>query len=98
MVHVQYECLVSDPLETIVAIYRDFGMVFGEPAREAISAHLAAHPRGSRQVHRYAIGEKVHIARERKAFERYEAYFKVPREAGSPTTPIRPMISRLPSG
>lgn len=80
LVHVQYQELVNDPIAAISGIYCDLGIEFGEDARTAIAAHLAAHPRGSRKPHRYAIGEEERIARERKAFERYEAYFKVPRD------------------
>lgn len=80
LVHVMYDDLVADPIAAIAGIYRDLGMPFSEGAREAIAAHLAAHPRGSRKAHRYAIGEEERIARERAAFARYEEYFKVPRD------------------
>lgn len=80
LVHVQYEDLIANPLKAIEAIYRDLGMTFSPAACEAIAAHLAAHPRGARKPHHYAIGEEDRIARERGAFARYEAYFKVPRE------------------
>jgi hypothetical protein len=81
LVHVQYDDLVADPLAAVAGIYRDLGLAFSADARDAIGAHLAAHPRGSRKPHRYAIGEEKRIAGEREAFARYEAYFKVPREA-----------------
>lgn len=81
LVHVMYQQLVEDPLAAVAAIYRDLGMEFSEGAREAISGHLARHPRGSRKPHRYTIGEEERIAQERKAFADYEAWFKVPREA-----------------
>jgi Sulfotransferase family len=81
LVHVQYDDLVADPLAAVAGIYRDLGLAFSADARDAIGAHLTAHPRGSRKPHRYAIGEEKRIAGEREAFARYEAYFKVPREA-----------------
>lgn len=80
LVHVMYDDLVADPLAAVAGIYADLGMPFSEAAREAIAAHLAAHPRGSRKAHSYAIGEEDRIARERAAFARYEEYFKVPRD------------------
>lgn len=81
MVHVMYDALVKDPIAAIEGLYRDLGMDFTDAARAAIAAHLAAHPRGERKPHRYAIGDEDRIARERQAFARYEAYFKVPRDA-----------------
>ena len=80
IVHVMYDDLVKDPIAAIAGIYRDLGMDFSQAARDAIATHLAAHPRGSRKPHRYAIGEEDRIARERQAFARYEEYFKVPRD------------------
>lgn len=80
LVHVMYDDLVSDPVEAIAKIYLDLGMAMSQPARDAISAYLAAHPRGSRKAHQYSIGDDERIARERQAFQRYESYFKVPRE------------------
>lgn len=80
MAHVMYDDLVKDPIAAIAGIYNDLGMVFSDAARDAISAHLAAHPRDGRKAHRYSIGEEDRIARERKAFADYEAYFRVPRE------------------
>lgn len=81
LVHVMYSDLVADPLAAIAGIYRDLDMPFSTAARQAIAAHLEAHPRGSRKPHRYAIGEEDRIAREREAFARYESHFKVPRDA-----------------
>lgn len=75
-----YDDLVKDPIAAIAGIYQDLGMELSDAARNAIAAHLAAHPRGSRKAHRYSIGEEDRIARERKAFADYEAYFRVPRE------------------
>lgn len=80
LVHVQYRDLVDDPLAAVAGIYHDLGMEFTDTAHNAITAHLAAHPRGSRKPHRYSVGEEERIARERKAFERYESYFRVPRD------------------
>ena len=80
LAHVMYRDLVNDPLAAVEQIYRDLGMAFTADARAAISAHLAAHPRGSRKPHVYSVGEEARIAREREAFARYEAYFKVPRD------------------
>jgi Sulfotransferase family len=78
--NLQYEELISDPQTTVAAAYAHFGLTLGVPAREAIAAHLAAHPRSSRPKHAYADGDVSRIDDERAMFARYEAYFKVPRE------------------
>lgn len=80
LVHVYYRDLVADPLATVAQLYADLGMDFTAAARDAVAAHLAAHLRGERKPHRYAIGEEDRIARERAAFARYESYFQVPRD------------------
>jgi hypothetical protein len=78
--NLQYEELISDPAATIAAAYAHFGLTLGVPAREAIVAHLADHPRSSRPKHRYEDGDASRIDDERAMFARYEAYFRVPRE------------------
>jgi Sulfotransferase family len=78
--NLQYEDLISDPAATIAAAYAHFGLTLGVPAREAIVAHLAAHPRSSRPPHRYEDGDASRIDEERAMFTRYENYFRVPRE------------------
>jgi Sulfotransferase family len=80
LVHVMYRDLIDDPLAAVQGIYRDLGMEFSDGARAAIQAHLDAHPREARRPHRYSVGEEDRIARERQAFERYETWFKVPRD------------------
>ena len=45
--NLQYEDLIGDPVATVAAAYAHFGLTLGEPARTAIAAHLAAHPRAS---------------------------------------------------
>lgn len=78
--NLQYEDLIGDPVATVAAAYAHFGLTLGEPARTAIAAHLAAHPRASRPPHRYQDGDPARIDDERTMFARYERYFRVPRE------------------
>ena len=70
----------THPVDAVAGIYRDLGLPFSDAARSCIARHVAAHPRGSRKPHRYDLGEEDRIKRERAAFERYEAFFGVPRE------------------
>ncbi|WP_169799458.1 sulfotransferase family protein [Novosphingobium lentum] len=78
--NLQYDTLMRDPVAAIAEAYAYFGLKLGEPARAAITAHLAANPRESRPEHRYDQGEAGRIAQERTLFDRYERYFGVPRE------------------
>lgn len=78
--NLQYEKLVNDPEASVAAAYAHFGLTLGALARAAIGAHLAAHPRSSRPLHRYSDGDASRIDDERAVFARYENYFRVPRE------------------
>lgn len=78
--NLQYEDLIGDPVATVAAAYAQFGVALGGPARTAIAAHLATHPRASRPPHRYQDGDSARIDDERTMFARYERYFRVPRE------------------
>jgi hypothetical protein len=63
VVDVQYDDLVSRPVETVAAIYRAFGDELSGPARDAldafVGADVAAGARGrpSRAAHRYDLAE-----------------------------------------
>ncbi len=78
--NLQYEDLISAPVDTVASSYDHFGLKLGSDARAAINAHLATHPRSSRPAHRYEDGDANRIDDERAMFARYEAYFRVPRE------------------
>jgi hypothetical protein len=54
---VQYADLARDPLGTVQGIYGSLGIEPGAGGFDAISAHLAAHPRGEFGGHRYDVGE-----------------------------------------
>lgn len=78
--NLQYEELINNPDTIIATAYAHFGLTLGQPARAAITAHLAAHPRSSRPPHRYDDGGATRVDEERAMFARYESYFRVPRE------------------
>jgi len=48
-----FEDTLEDPVDLLRRAYEHFGLELSDPARERMSAFLAANPRGSRGVHRY---------------------------------------------
>jgi Sulfotransferase family len=80
LANLQYEELIHDPAGTVAKAYAHFGLGLGDEGRAAIEAHLTAHPRSSRPPHRYADGGADRVSDERRLFQRYEDYFRVPRE------------------
>jgi hypothetical protein len=79
--NVQYVDFVDDPLATVEKLYRDMGIELAEPARAAMAAYIASHPREARPPHRYSTGDAQQRADERKLFERYQSFFRVQSES-----------------
>lgn len=78
---VQYLDLIADPLGTVERLYGEMGIELTERARAAMSDYLRSRPREARPVHQYSLGDRDHLADERKLFQRYQAFFKVPVES-----------------
>jgi hypothetical protein len=49
-----FEDTLADPVDLLRRAYEHFGLELSDVARDRMSAFLAANPRGSRGVHRYA--------------------------------------------
>jgi len=52
---VQYSDLVRDPVVAVEALYDGLGLELSGAAHDAMTAYVAAHPRGSRGEHRYDL-------------------------------------------
>ena len=73
-----FQELMAEPLTCIAGIYRHFGMELGEEAKAAMTAYLAAKPRGKFGQHDYRVDPR-HAA-EREHFRAYQARYGVPDE------------------
>lgn len=90
--HIHYPELVGDPLGTVAAIYRHFGMTLTPEAAARISRLVAAKPNGGYGAHRYRFEDHgLDAARERERYQRYVARFRIRPEAapGRPSAPGR---------
>ena len=76
--HVHHTDLVRDPLGTVAAIYRHFGIAMAPPAAAAIRRFIAAKPNGGYGARRYQFAEHgLDAARERGRYRRYAAHFAI---------------------
>ena len=77
MFHLQYQDLISHPLQQIDDMYRHFGIALSDRGRGAMAQYLADHPRDARPAHSFSLGSKLVVARAREVFRRYQDYFGV---------------------
>jgi hypothetical protein len=87
VIDVQYADLVRDPIGTVAAIYEAAGQSLEGRVAEAMSAHLAANPKGKYGDHRYDLAEfglDAHQIRER--FAPYIDRYDVPMEKLEPSS------------
>jgi hypothetical protein len=78
ILHVHYTDLVRDPLGTVAAIYRHFGIAMTPAAADAIRRFVAAKPNGGYGARRYQFAEHgLDAARERGRYRRYTAHFAI---------------------
>jgi hypothetical protein len=79
--HAHYTGLVRDPLGTVAAIYRHFGIELTPAAADAIRRLVARKPDGGYGAHRYRFAEHgLDAVRERARYSRYTDHFAVPLE------------------
>ncbi len=72
LIDVRYDDLVKDPLGTVSGIYQAAGQSLEPEARAAMSAYMAAHPKGQLGDHRYDLAD-FGVRREEIA-ERFAGY------------------------
>jgi sulfotransferase family protein len=79
--HVHYLDLVDDPLGTVAALYRHFGLALNSDAALRIGRLVEAKPNGGYGAHRSSLEEYgLDAALERGRYARYMAHFGVRRE------------------
>ncbi len=76
--HVHYLDLISDPVSTVDAVYRHFGMQLSDNAAAAMAAYAAAKPKGGYGAHTYRFEDHgLTEAEERAKFLPYMVRFGV---------------------
>lgn len=75
-----YAELLQAPIDNIGRLYGEMGFSLSESAATAMRDYLAHKPQGKFGVHRYEVGQREQIARERAHYQRYQDYFDVPNE------------------
>jgi hypothetical protein len=75
-----YKDLVNDPMGTVDALHRHFGIALSKEGRAGMAKYVADHPRDSRPPHQFSAGSAETVARARKAYQRYQDYFSIPSE------------------
>jgi hypothetical protein len=82
--HIQYADLARDPLGTVAAIYRHFGIAMTPAAADGIRRLVASKPNGGYGARRYRFAEHgLDPARERERYRRYMAHFAIRPEVES---------------
>src|SRR5262249_13310716 len=81
IVDVQYADLITDPVQTVRAIYSAVGDELDDTAAKAITEYVDAHPRGQFGAHKYDVSEYGLEAGElAERFRGYTDRYDVPRE------------------
>jgi hypothetical protein len=76
--HVHHLDLVTDPVTTVEAVYRHFGLDFSEQVAGAVETYVAAKPRGGYATHSYRFEDHgLDEAQERTKFLPYMVRFGV---------------------
>jgi Sulfotransferase family len=78
--HIRFADFSAQPLKAIGALYRDLGLPLAASAEKKMADYLAAKPKGVFGAHSYATGLDEVAAVERRLFESYQGYFRVPNE------------------
>jgi hypothetical protein len=75
--HLHYRDLVTDPMATVEALHRHFGIPLSDKGRAGMAKYIAEHPRDSRPAHQFSIGPPDAVASARTAYQRYQDYFGI---------------------
>jgi len=76
----RYIDLLQAPVDNVRRLLGAMGEEPGEEAAAAMHGYLQQKPQGKFGVHRYELGQREQITRERAHFQRYQNYFHVPSE------------------
>lgn len=90
--HVHHTALVGDPVGTVAAVYRHFGLTLSEAGSAAIAHYVAGEPNGGYGVHSYRFEEYgLDEDTERQKFHRYMRRFDIEPEGDRRTA--RPPVA-----
>ena len=96
--HVHHMDLISDPLSTVEAVYRHFGMTPAPGMASAIEAYVAARPKGGYGDHHYNFHDHgLEEQEERARFRPYMVRFGVTAET-APRPKSAPAKARVAGG
>jgi len=77
----RYQDLMQEPLATVGAIYRHWGLPFSDEAQQRVRAYLERNPKGKHGAHQYSFEETgLNLEEERAKFAAYQERFNVPSE------------------
>ena len=76
----QFADLIRPPVEAVRSLYERAGLSWSAGAQAAMEAYLANKPQGKHGAHRYAVGEREQIERDRRHYARYQRFHGVPNE------------------
>lgn len=77
----RYRDLIEDPLAAVTALYRHWGLPFGDEARRRIRAYIERNPQAKHGKHAYSFtATGLDREQERARFAPYQARFDVPSE------------------
>jgi hypothetical protein len=76
--HLNYRSLIADPLATVTAIYRYFGLVLSSEARTRIEVFTAKRPNGGYGQNTYRLEDYgLNFENERRRFRNYALHFRI---------------------
>ncbi|HEY4125865.1 MAG TPA: sulfotransferase, partial [Rhizomicrobium sp.] len=92
--HVHYRSLIAQPVETVAALYKHFGLPFGASARAPIEEFIRNTPRGGYGVNRYDFEESgLDALALREQFRPYMAAFGIESEWKNRTDTPAPALT-----
>ena len=78
ILHMRYSDLISRPMDSVALLYRRFGLVLSDEARQCMTAYLTKQPRGGYSVHRHSLDEfGLDPVRLRARFARYMEIYQI---------------------
>ena len=92
--HVHHTALVGDPVGTVAAVYRHFGLTLSDAARAAVARYVEGEPNGGYGVHSYRFEEYgLDEETERRKFCRYMRRFEIAPEGDRRAATRSPVAS-----
>lgn len=79
--NVLYQDFMDDPVSTLAQLSKDLRLSFDEAAATRVRAYLASKPQGKHGRYVYESADPAQLTAERRRFQGYQDYFKVPNES-----------------